>query len=85
MSQGVSPRDMAGRTFSSLSQGSGYTLERPRASVQPAGFLDGSKSQSPISAEVRGSGQGLGPGLAPAELSHYYLCAFMQVAWSTWP
>lgn len=35
MSQGVSPGDMLGTTFSSLSQGSGYVPEGPWTSVQP--------------------------------------------------
>lgn len=85
MSQGVSPRDVAGTTFSSLSQGSGYALERPQASVHPAGFLDGSKSRTPISVKVRGPGQGSVPGLPCQSSATITLCGFMQVAWSTRP
>lgn len=53
MSQGVSPGAMAGRTFSSLSQGPGHALGRSPACDQPAGFLAGSKSQTPIWVKAR--------------------------------
>lgn len=36
MSQGVSHGDMLEKTFSSLSQGSGYALELPWTSLYPA-------------------------------------------------
>lgn len=36
VSQGVSHGDMLAKTFSSLSQGSGYALEQPWTSLHPA-------------------------------------------------
>lgn len=65
MSQGMSPGDMAQGTFSPLSQGSGYALEGPQTGPLSAG----SKGQTPILAQVRGSGAGVrggGRGWCPA-------------------
>lgn len=73
MSQGVSSGAMAGRTFSSLSQGPGHALERSWTSDQPTGFRAGSNSQTPILAKVRGSGAGLRrPSLLLPDLRHWY-------------
>lgn len=61
MSQGVSSGDLVGRTFSSLSQGSGYGLERPWACVQPTYRLTAdSESQTPILAKGEKEAQGRG-------------------------
>lgn len=48
MSQGVSSEDLVGRTFSLLSQGSGYGLERPWGLCPAYRLTAESKSQTPI-------------------------------------
>lgn len=79
MSQGVSSEDLVGRTFSLLSQGSGYGLERPWASVQPTGLPLSLRAKPQFCPRVRSSGAGAQPAI-PCVTSGELSCLYALVS-----